>query len=1793
MSGGGGVPGLRPAAAGNNEAASRHDAIDAAPERGQGARFRYRSAYFPLALAALSASALAILAGVPALIGAMLPAAASQAVPGAALIGSIVDYAAIGLGGTTALALLYAGWEAALFTFGVAARGKVSDREFWSFIRKELRGWTMHPSVYASLLGPGPGRGLLRAYRPMSRFSKLAFAFTGGGKIYIRPELVRTPWLFRWILKHELRHLKTRMDRGPPKKRKGLAWLAHFIWTELRARLGEWRRVKSLRSLRLPILERVLAEVRLSLRMSRPYDMLIVDPSAEEMRSPEVYERLSGGRARIEQLEPVNGQFLAKHLQKPGNAGKYRVVVYGESFEALPERESAEGKRLRSALGRLDEIYMLSRTLQAKHTEIDPDSPEVDRLKTLMRAVGIRSNIRINSKNVGDIVDEMYYKVSRQMLEKLGMGQVLESLYHGMHYRGVALFPFAEGDPGLGVVERMVRYWRAKDTGGFVTQRVDLPEGGHVLVARRVEPRVDLWLRPKPGNRIKRSKTNVEGNPRKADHFLRQAGFDDGDLKRFHEAGMVVRHVFGDDVGVGRIFVTVRKKHAKVLKRYADEAGIQFHASQRGFQLHLLNSGPIQTVDKAWKLAGKGDGGRIYDIDTGLDVHHPDFADREMESVDFVDEGPEDWIGHGSHKAGISYANGTLYRGMAPHALGRMGKVFAQHGFGSSDGDIMAAAVDAMKWGADVISLSLGSPGTVEAPLAEFFSQLTRKKNAKGEYPIITASAGNAGPFTQTRSQPSVGEFVLSIMAAAKSLDDGVPEVSFFSSVGPTMDNRFGRKRYRRPLGLTALGGDIITPPGARDVYSRGIESVKSKDMPPSPSDAEDGLHTRMSGTSMSNPMIAAIALLVKQAVAAGVTTGSKAYQFFMGDLPFAVNMILMRSARDMGVPMAFQEGGFVDAEAAIKTAQETFEIDARSAPRRFIESMSGLFFRSAKRVSDEPVRGPPGWDWIRRVREVWRLEDSVYKEADVHRVRTVEELTRRAGELKHGDDAPLDDVMKAAVLKQYMGNAGNRAFNKRFNEIKSRVVPKLIEALKDDVWLVRMYAAHALLNLKASKAAPALAEAALSDPDPRVRQTAFMAIAETQTYSVDEALKQAVEDKRADVRAYSAYVLARHGDTSAVDRIIEQTRDPDKRVRHTAVWLLGQLGRRAPSAAADALGGKTADENERGNLRHLSVASLTNMVMARAESISTEAILSLLAAAGPQDFALTRTIFKFFSAASRSTVIQNKMREEPIRDEALRFVHKYKHTVHQPGALGRLVETLARMVGVSLEAPTPLPNPTGMGVPGVDPNLGPVHLILEIPEKGPKIQGFMDFRGEPDGKAAARTAEALGMDGQMLERFGAELQTAMPHSQSIWVNVPDAKVLSFSTEMESRGYRVRRAAPMYRMLHETGPLSKIDEVRKTHGGLSGKGVLVAYLDEGGDVTHPALAEAGIKNWKNFTDDGRVDDVGKESVSHGTHGMGIVGGTKVDGSPYEGMAPGVEFAIGKVLGATGGSEATVMAGMEWAASLVKNPLKQPLLINLSLGGPGDPDGPIGRLVNRLALRNIGVIAAAGNSGPMEGTVASPANAPLAIAIGAVDKQKGLADYSARSVPGRREISWVDFGGAVFYDRPNFYEIVSALSTRLRESFRNSPTAVRWKDKLLYHTMSGTSMAAPHTTGKMAVLIERMMQVMEDKMGGLPDGYLLWITELIESNVQKLEGRSEHEVGAGLIDVPASLKALDEALKDPKKLVEEAAELKREAEDALGDVPPVPSEAAWMGHFSGMPGRVAGWGLAASTLFLLP
>ncbi len=211
---------------------------------------------------------------------------------------------------------------------------------------------------------------------------------------------------------------------------------------------------------------------------------------------------------------------------------------------------------------------------------------------------------------------------------------------------------------------------------------------------------------------------------------------------------------------------------------------------------------------------------------------------------------------------------------------------------------------------------------------------------------------------------------------------------------------------------------------------------------------------------------------------------------------------------------------------------------------------------------------------------------------------------------------------------------------------------------------------------------------------------------------------------------------------------------------------------------------------------------------------------------------------------------------------------------------------------------------------------------------------------------------------------------------------------------------KVWRDQKVQAYLSESVPLIRADRVWAEQG-ISGQGIVVAVIDTGIDYTHPDLGGclgAGCKVIRGYDfvnhDPNPFDDHG-----HGTHVAGIVAAN----GTLKGVAPGAKLMAVKVLDQYGmGSFSNVIAGIEWAVDPDGNPGTDDgaQVINLSLGGPGDPDDPVSQAVDNAVAAGVVVVVAAGNSGPGYETLGSPGVARNALTVGASDKKDQIAAFSS-------------------------------------------------------------------------------------------------------------------------------------------------------------------------------------------------
>lgn len=235
--------------------------------------------------------------------------------------------------------------------------------------------------------------------------------------------------------------------------------------------------------------------------------------------------------------------------------------------------------------------------------------------------------------------------------------------------------------------------------------------------------------------------------------------------------------------------------------------------------------------------------------------------------------------------------------------------------------------------------------------------------------------------------------------------------------------------------------------------------------------------------------------------------------------------------------------------------------------------------------------------------------------------------------------------------------------------------------------------------------------------------------------------------------------------------------------------------------------------------------------------------------------------------------------------------------------------------------------------------------------------------------------------------------------------------------------------------------------------GFDGTGMKVGVLDTGIDLKHPDVADK-VATSKNFTDEESVQD----GHGHGTHVASTAAGTgsASDGS-RKGVAPKADLVIGKVMDDEGsGTNSDIIAGMEWASGEGDADV-----INMSIGGAAsDGTDPMSLALNELTDENgVLFVTSAGNEGPGDETLTYPATADAALAVGAVDKDGELADFSSRG------------------PRIGDYAIkpeITAPGVGIKAA-RSSGTSMGDPVDDFYTSASGTSMASPHVAGAVALL----------------------------------------------------------------------------------------------------------------------
>ncbi|MCZ2256951.1 S8 family serine peptidase [Sporosarcina sp. G11-34] len=270
------------------------------------------------------------------------------------------------------------------------------------------------------------------------------------------------------------------------------------------------------------------------------------------------------------------------------------------------------------------------------------------------------------------------------------------------------------------------------------------------------------------------------------------------------------------------------KKNNMLQSRATLKNTIKHIRLDRKVAVNLEDSIPQMGVPEVWESGYDGSGINIAVIDTGIDKEHPDLKGRVAKEKNFTeDDGPNDYLGHGTHVASIIGGSGEasdgLRKGVAPGSTLINVKVLDAYGYGY-ESDIIRGMEWATEEGADILNMSLGSiPTDGTDPISQVINSLTDQYGV-----LFVVSAGNDGPGDRTITAPGTADLALTVGAVDRN-----DELANFSSRGP----RAGE--YMIKPEVTAPGVDITAARAGGKSY------------------------TTMSGTSMASPHVAAVAALL------------------------------------------------------------------------------------------------------------------------------------------------------------------------------------------------------------------------------------------------------------------------------------------------------------------------------------------------------------------------------------------------------------------------------------------------------------------------------------------------------------------------------------------------------------------------------------------------------------------------------------------------------------------------------------------------------------------------------------------------------------------------------------------------------------------------------------------------------------------------------------------------------------------------------------------------------------------
>jgi subtilisin len=384
-------------------------------------------------------------------------------------------------------------------------------------------------------------------------------------------------------------------------------------------------------------------------------------------------------------------------------------------------------------------------------------------------------------------------------------------------------------------------------------------------------------------------------------------------------------------------------------------------------------------------------------------------------------------------------------------------------------------------------------------------------------------------------------------------------------------------------------------------------------------------------------------------------------------------------------------------------------------------------------------------------------------------------------------------------------------------------------------------------------------------------------------------------------------------------------------------------------------------------------------------------------------------------------------------------------------------------------------------------------HLLLD---PGARAEALAMVGAHP---LALGAAPAMVHGGVILENLGAVMAAVAPKDLGQVSTLPGVrKVIAmprFLPLIDSLQYRA--AAPADLVEGPAASLQRVGVPALWDQGLQGQGVTIGHFDTGINAKHPAfqpLRDERRLRYAAFGADGerivrarpRDFDVGS-FVHHGTHTAGTLAGGSVDGLQV-GIAPQAKLVSVQIFPQTtlaqGDQDQLVVNALNWIVG------ERPQVLNLSFGDAKYNDSYLG-VIGELIDQNIAVVAAVGNAGI--DTSSSPGNYASVIAVGAVNEHGQVCAFSG-SAKVRRSL------------RPD----LCAPGEHILSAGKGDEFALS----------TGTSAAAPHVAGVLALLRQRAPEMSPARLKAL-----------LKRHTRQPENWNALRGGAGILDGRALLSAV--------------------------------------------------------------